>query len=201
MEVYRWARQHPGFVMAVKGRESIAAQQAIGSPTWQDVTVNGKKLKRGVRLWNIGTSMLKMELYGQLGLEKPVDGEDYPDGYIYIPDGTDDEWIKQLVAEELRFVKMRNGGVRREWHKTRDRNEALDNAIYARAIAISLGVDRWTPRHWQKATGELTPPRDPPPPTAESESAASQASASPPAKAAPRAKRARRENPYTSRRR
>lgn len=200
MEVYRWARQHPGFVMAVKGRESIAAQQAIGSPNWQDVTVNGKKLKRGVRLWNIGTSMLKMELYGQLGLEKPVDGEEYPDGYIYIPDGTGDEWIKQLVAEELRFVKLRNGGVRREWHKTRDRNEALDNAIYVRAIAISLGVDRWTPKQWQRATGELTAPRDPQP-APENEQATIIQQATPSTQSAPRPKRPRRENPYTSRRR
>lgn len=81
MEVYGWARRHPGFVMAVKGRESLAAQQAIGAPSWQDVSVNGRKLKKGVRLWNIGTSMLELELYGQLGLEKPTDGEAYPDGY------------------------------------------------------------------------------------------------------------------------
>lgn len=202
MEVYQWARRHPGFVMAVKGRESIAAQQAIGSPSWQDVTVNGKKLKRGVRLWNIGTSMLKMELYGQLGLEKPVDGEDYPDGYIYLPDGLGDEWIKQLVAEELRFVKLRNGGVRREWHKVRDRNEALDNAIYARAIAISLGIDRWTGRQWQKATGQLTPPRDEPRASGVEEQTSSEAPSAPsPVKPPARRKRALRENPYTSRRR
>ncbi|MCC4254137.1 phage terminase large subunit family protein [Sphingobium naphthae] len=194
MEVYNWARRHPGFVMAVKGRESIAAQQAIGSPNWQDVTVNGRKLKRGVRLWNIGTSMLKMELYGQLGLEKPVDGEDYPDGYIYLPDGLGDEWIKQLVAEELRFVKLRNGGVRREWHKVRDRNEALDNAIYARAVAIGIGVDRWTEQHWQKARGELDKPDAAP--------AKPAASTKQPPKAAPkRPPPPQRRNPFTSRRR
>lgn len=194
MEVYNWARRHPGFVMAVKGRESIAAQQAIGSPNWQDVTVNGRKLKRGVRLWNIGTSMLKMELYGQLGLEKPVDGDDYPDGYIYLPDGLGDEWIKQLVAEELRFVKLRNGGVRREWHKVRDRNEALDNAIYARAVAIGIGVDRWTDQLWQKARGELDKPKAAP--------AKPAASTKTPPKAPPkRPPPPQRRNPFTSRRR
>jgi hypothetical protein len=81
MEVYAWARRHPGFAMAVKGRHQISANQPIGSPTWQDVTVNGRKLKRGVRLWNIGTSMLKLELFGDLEKDKPVDGEGYPDGY------------------------------------------------------------------------------------------------------------------------
>ncbi|WCT73939.1 phage terminase large subunit family protein [Sphingomonas naphthae] len=162
MEVYRWARRHPGFVMAVKGREAIAAQQAIGQPSWQDVTVNGRKMKRGVRLWNIGTSMLKMELYGQLALEKPIDGEEYPDGYVFLPDGTGDEWIKQLVAEELRLIKQRKGGFRREWHKTRDRNEALDNAVYARAVAISLGADRWSLSRWALAKGEYDRPASEP---------------------------------------
>lgn len=162
MEVYRWARRHPGFVMAVKGREALAASQAIGAPSWQDVTVNGRKIKKGVRLWNVGTSMLKLELYGQLSLEKPVDGEDYPDGYIYLPDGTPDEWIKQLVAEELRMIKQRNGGFRREWHQTRDRNEALDNAVYARAIAVSLGVDRIKDAEWA-ALLAAEPPKPPTP--------------------------------------
>jgi len=161
MEVYSWARRHPGFAMAVKGRHAIAANQPIGAPSWQDVTVNGRKLKKGVRLWNIGTSMLKLELFGDLEKDKPVDGEAYPDGYVYLPDGTTDEWIKQLVAEELRIIRLRSGGFRREWHKVRDRNEALDNAVYARAVAFSLGVDRWREQDWLKARGDYTPPAPP----------------------------------------
>jgi phage terminase large subunit GpA-like protein len=199
MEVYRWARRHPGFAMAVKGRESIAAQQAIGSPTWQDVTVNGRKIKKGVRLWNIGTSMLKMELYGQLALEKPVDGEDYPKGYVFLPDGTPDEWIKQLVAEELRIIRLRNGGFRREWHKVRDRNEALDNAVYARAVAVSLGVDRWGPRQWGKLMGAIKAPRKTITPPQASETVTDQASTPAPPPRAKRPAQGRRSNPFTSR--
>ncbi|WP_380787245.1 phage terminase large subunit family protein [Sphingomonas sp. R86521] len=207
MEVYSWARRHPGFAMAVKGRHSITANQPIGSPSWQDVTVNGRKMKRGVRLWNIGTSMLKRELFGLLELEKPVDGEAYPDGYVYLPDGTPDEWIKQLVAEELRIIRLRNGGFRSEWHKTRDRNEALDNAVYARAVAFSLGVDRWTDAHWAKVRGENVKPVDPvspPKPTVPASRLAKPAGAKPAAKAAtsaPKAAPTRKPNPFTTRRR
>ncbi|WP_267395649.1 MULTISPECIES: terminase gpA endonuclease subunit [unclassified Sphingomonas] len=178
MEVYTWARRHPGFAMAVKGRHAIAANQPIGAPSWQDVTVGGRKLKKGVRLWNVGTSMLKLELFGDLEKEKPVDGEAYPEGYVYLPDGTTDEWIKQLVAEELRMIRLRNGGFRREWHKVRERNEALDNAVYARAVAFSLGVDRWTPAHWQLLL-EKEPEPTPPAPAAKKPAA--------PAKPAPKA--------------
>ncbi|MDQ2801393.1 MAG: phage terminase large subunit family protein, partial [Pseudomonadota bacterium] len=159
MYVYAWARRHPGFAMALKGRDAVAAGQPIAGPKWMDVTLNGKKMKRGVRLWTVGTSMLKLELYGNLELERPVDGEEYPEGYVFLPDGTTDEWVKQLVAEQMKRVAMRNGRTRSEWVQSRDRNEAIDNAIYARAVAIALGVDRWTPGQWAMAIGDLTPKR------------------------------------------
>lgn len=131
----------------------------------------------------------------------------YPDGYVYLPDGTPDEWIKQLVAEELRIIRLRNGGFRNEWHKTRDRNEALDNAVYARAVAFSLGVDRWTEAHWAKVRGENERPVEivvPPKPTVPASRLAKPGSAKPITKsAAPAGKSAptRKPNPFTTRRR
>ncbi|WP_294312764.1 terminase gpA endonuclease subunit [uncultured Sphingomonas sp.] len=206
MEVYNWARRHPGFVMALKGRETLAASQAIAGPTWVDVTIRGRKVKRGVRLWTVGTSMLKLELYGQLALEKPVDGDAYPDGYVFLPDGTPDEWIKQLVAEELRMTRLRNGGFRREWHKTRDRNEALDMAVYARSITYALGIDRWTDRHWSKVRGEMDAPEEipPTPPKPEPPKTGSQIRKLAAAKAPAAARKptpTRKPNPFTTRRR
>lgn len=160
--VYSWARRNPGFVMALKGRDTLAASQPVAGPTWVDVTVGGRKIQKGVKLWTVGTSLLKLELYGQLQLEPPRNAEEeYPEGYIYLPDGVSDEWVKQLVAEQLVTVKLRNGRVRREWKQTRDRNEALDMAVYARAVAITLGVDRLTDREWKKLTEPPAPP-DPP---------------------------------------
>lgn len=158
MYVYAWARRNPLLVMAIKGRDSLAASQVISGPTWVEATINGTKLKRGVKLWLVGTSLLKLELYGQLHLERPVDGEEYPEGYVFLPDGTTDEWIKQLCGEQLVTKKLRGGRIRRQWEKTRDRNEALDNAIYARAVAAALGADRWTETQWKRRIG-LAPPR------------------------------------------
>jgi phage terminase large subunit GpA-like protein len=170
MFVYAWCRRNPGFAMALKGRHSVGISQPIAGPTWQDLTVGGKKIPRGVRLWTVGTSMLKLELYGQLQLERPVDGEEYPEGYVFLPDGTTDEWIKQLVAEQLVTINQRNGRSRGEWQQTRPRNEALDNAVYARAITYALGIDRWSDRRWGQAVGAVArrgarPPEPAPSPT------------------------------------
>jgi phage terminase large subunit GpA-like protein len=46
------------------------------------------------------------------------------------------------------------GYPKREWQKTRDRNEALDCRVYARAAAIALGVDRWSESKWEHLAGK-----------------------------------------------
>jgi phage terminase large subunit GpA-like protein len=186
MYVYAWCRRRSGFAMALKGRDTLTAAQAIAGPTWADVTTGGRKLKRGVRLWTVGTSMLKTELYGDLSLERPIDGESFPDGYVFLPDGTSDEWIKQLVAEYLAITRnKRTGRLKREWQQSRPRNEALDNAVYARAVAISLGVDRWTERQWSKLGGAVSAPE----PLAASAAAAVAAASPPPPPSTPSARR------------
>jgi phage terminase large subunit GpA-like protein len=152
MQVYAWARRHPGFVMTLKGRHELAAMQPIAGPTWMDVTISGRKIQKGVKLWTVGTSMLKLELYGDLQLEKPVDGEEYPEGYVYLPEGMTDEEIKQLVAEQFVSVQHRGKRSTSEWRKLRDRNERLDLAVYARAVALAMGVDRWTESQWRQLT-------------------------------------------------
>jgi len=197
MNVYAWCRRNPGFAMALKGRHSVGISQPIAGPTWQDLTVGGKKIPRGVRLWTVGTSMLKLELYGQLQLEKPVDGEEYREGYIFsvtLPDGTTDEWIKQLVAEQLVHKNMRNGRSKSEWQQTRPRNEALDNAVYARAITYSLGIDRWSDKKWAQMVGQASRPTRR---AAEPPKALPSASVQP-AQAAP-AKKKQKINPLTGR--
>lgn len=157
MEIYGWARRHPGQVMAIKGRHSVGVSAPIAGPNRVDIkTAAGKVLRSAVALYTVGTSMLKLETYGWLGLEKPRDGAEYPAGYIFLPIGTTDEWCQQLVAEQFVTTNHRNGRQSAEWKKTRDRNEALDNAVYARAAAYALGVHRWGERKWAGVLGQVS---------------------------------------------
>ena len=57
--------------------------------------------------------------------------------------------MKQLVAEQLVTVKTKRGFTRLEWQKLRERNEALDCRVYARAAAWIAGADRWTEATWR----------------------------------------------------
>jgi phage terminase large subunit GpA-like protein len=74
---------------------------------------------------------------------------------VHLPQAIEPEWIKQLVAEQLRTVKDRRGFARQEWAKLRDRNEALDCAVLARAALWLLGADRYGERFWQRLRDEV----------------------------------------------
>lgn len=86
-----------------------------------------------------------------------ADGECYPAGYVHLPHGTEEEYIKQLVAEQLITVKTRRAYQRLEWQKVRQRNEALDCRVYARAAAYIAGVDRWGPDVWRELESQVAP--------------------------------------------
>ena len=71
-------------------------------------------------------------------------------GTIHLPDWADSEWLKQLVAEQLVTIRDRRGYARQEWQKLRERNEALDTRVYARAAVWILGADRFDERMWRQ---------------------------------------------------
>jgi phage terminase large subunit GpA-like protein len=89
----------------------------------------------------------------------------YPAGFVHLPK-IDAEFIQQLCAEQLVTRRDRNGYPVREWQKMRERNEALDCYVYARAAASAAGLDRFEERHWRELERQLglAPPPDAPPP-------------------------------------
>ncbi|MFN4099666.1 MAG: phage terminase large subunit family protein [Pararhodobacter sp.] len=150
--VYAWSRkQGIAQVAPVKGLEGFNRATPVSGPTFVDATVNGRKLKRGARLWTVATATFKAETYRYLRIERPPE-PDAPAaaGTIHLPDWADSEWLKQLVAEQLVTIRDRRGYARQEWQKLRERNEALDARVYARAAAWILGADRFDERMWRQ---------------------------------------------------
>jgi len=152
-EVYDWVRrQAPDRVIAIKGVDRLGA--AIGTPSHMYLMQSGKRKRRGLLVWPVGVSFCKSELYGSLRKDKPTDellaaGEGFPAGYCHFPK-YGEEYFKQLTAERLVTVKDKRGFPHREWRKLRERNEALDCRVYARAAASAIGIDRFTDAVWQK---------------------------------------------------
>jgi len=160
-EAYAFVRQvRDSRVMAVKGVRSGAMGGAalIGTPTAIDVSQGGKKLRRGIKVYSVAVGIAKLELYNNLRKSADV-GEDglttvFPAGFVHLPK-IDAEFIQQLCAEQLITRRDRNGFPVREWQKMRERNEALDCYVYARAAASSAGLDRFEERHWRELERQL----------------------------------------------
>lgn len=143
-------------IAPVKGVEGWNKAAPVQGPTPVDAQVNGKKLRRGLKLWTVSVSTWKADLYRRLWLKR-TESEEYPRGWVHLPQGVEIEWVKQLVSEQLRTVTDRRGFQRQEWAKLRDRNEALDCAVYARAALWLMGADRYGDRFWRQATDAIEP--------------------------------------------
>jgi terminase, large subunit len=148
--VYNWVRRHPiNKVIAIKGQDEAAL--LIGTPSAVDISLAGKRIRRGVKLWPVGSSVAKGELYAWLKKEKALDGEKSSPGYCHFPQYSPD-YFKQLTSEQL-VVRIVKGHKKYQWEKTQDRNEALDCRIYARAAASIVGIDRFSEEHWEHLQG------------------------------------------------
>jgi len=161
--VKSWARTAGPRVMAIKG-SSQALAPILGTPSSAEINFRGKRIGNGVRLWPVGSSTAKAELYGWLRQPKPTaeSGEPFPPGFVHLPDFIGEEYCRQLVAEHLvrRGVKGRQVSV---WEPLRDRNEALDCRNYARAAAVRQGLDRMGDADFEALEAQLADMPAPPP--------------------------------------
>jgi phage terminase large subunit GpA-like protein len=131
---------------------STPGKPIIGRPSLQEVNHKGKIFKKGVKLWPVGTDVIQGVIYSRLNISQRGAG------FIHFPIGLDSEFYEQLTAEKL-VTRFHKGFPHREWVKTRDRNEALDCAVYAYAVATALGLARMD---WRKLENSIIPKEEAP---------------------------------------
>jgi phage terminase large subunit GpA-like protein len=156
MRVYEWVRKMlAARVMAIKGESHSHISAFVGAPTMIEVGPGGRMIRGGVRLWPVNTGIGKEELYRSLRLAAPDlgAGEQWPAGYCHFP-AYSKEFFEQLCAEQL-ITHTVAGRTATRWEKRRDRNEALDCRIYARAAASTLRMDTWSGKRWDDIEAAL----------------------------------------------
>lgn len=148
-----WQQAVLNFTRPLRGRNIFASRGStvlsrppIGRPSYPDTRrVKGRDVpddRRGARLYMLGVGELKKVLYARLRADGGHgDAATTPaTRFMRFPEGLPDEYFRQLVAEEF------NPGLRK-WVALRERNEALDTAIYAMAAALHPathgGVHLW----------------------------------------------------------
>lgn len=151
-KVYEFVRGFPPSIMrATKGQSGL--QVFVAQPSAVDLTLSdGKKIRRGMRVWGIGHDLIKADFYGLLRVPRPTDeellisGGKFPPGFSHFPE-YGEEYFRQLTAEALVERKVRDH-TRHEWVKIYERNEALDLHVLNRAAATMIGIDRFSERNW-----------------------------------------------------
>lgn len=147
--VYNFCRRYSiTRVIPIKGMDTLSVM--VGQPRAVDVKITGKTIRRGIKVFSLGVSLLKSELYSWLKFLPPEVDQKAPPGFCHFPQ-YDEEYFKQLTAERLLIKKNRRGFSQTEWVKERERNEALDCRIYARAAASLVGLDRQKDQEPEKA--------------------------------------------------
>jgi len=150
-EVYSFCRQYGSDRVApIKGDDRLSS--IIGTPRPVDVTIDGKRFSRGIMLWHVGSSVIKEQLYRWLTTKRPTDDElkennRYPTGYCHFPQ-YDEEFFKQLTAEQYVKQTDKKGFFKYVWEKTRKDNHYLDCRVYARAASTMLQMDRMIEADW-----------------------------------------------------
>ena len=70
----------------------------------------------------------------------PTSNQEPGPGYCHFPAHYDDEYFRQLTAEQI-VTRFSKGFRKREWKKIRPRNEALDYRVYVLAAYALLNAN------------------------------------------------------------
>ncbi|OVE45597.1 phage terminase large subunit family protein [Chromobacterium violaceum] len=151
-QAYNFCRQRARRkIFAVKG-DSKPGKPIRGRASMQDVNWRGKVLKRGVKMWLVGTDTAKDLLHGRLQLTSSGPGA------IHFSKDLPEEFYAQITAEYRVLAKTAAGDLYRWMKPNGRRNEVLDCTVYAMFCAQQLDLHRFTDKMWEKLEGAVQPP-------------------------------------------
>ena len=143
--VYAFCRRYsPDRVVPIKGRDELMS--IFSRPQSIDIMQDGKPVNV-TKLYGLGVSLIKSELYGWLRQMK-LDDVAEPIGYSHFP-MYPESYFKMLTAEQKKLKTDKKGREKWVWTlPSRARNEALDCRVYARGAASIFQMDRFEDEHW-----------------------------------------------------
>jgi len=150
-QCYVFVRNRPNQnLYAVKG-ETRLGRPIKSASVLVDVNERGKTIRKGVRLWHVGTDTAKDLLYGRLQVGQPGPG------YVHFARELTSEFYEQLTAESRMLVKTGRGEEHRWLKPAGKRNEKLDCTVYALFCAQMLSLHTLSDKLWARLEAGLEP--------------------------------------------
>lgn len=161
-------------LFAIKG-EGQLNQPIVMTPTKVDVSLKGKTVKKGLKLWRICVDTAKDLLHERLKHVTKAGP-----GCIHMHPELPMQWYEQLTAEQ-RVPEKTVRGIEYRWKcPSGKRNEALDLAVYCLFLVRALKLDTLSAETWSQWESELLPGLfDTPEPVPATESVPQPAAAAP----------------------
>jgi phage terminase large subunit GpA-like protein len=150
-QAYSFARTRERRRVFVVRGDPQPSKMVKGKATIQDVNWRGKVLKRGVRLWYVGTDTAKDLIFGRLMVTQPGPG------YVHFSKELPAAFYEQLTAEARMPVRTARGLEYKWVNPKRRRNEALDCTVYALFCTHMLELHTYTDRMWARLEQSLEP--------------------------------------------
>lgn len=127
-KVYQFCRRYLNKAFPSKGHDKLDRPIKANNI---DVSISGRIIKGGLKLWHIDTDHFKTWLHARIRTQEGVK----PD--FHLDAGTDEDYCRQMVAEEL-VVKPSGAHF---WNAYKRDNHYFDCEALARAAALSLQVE------------------------------------------------------------
>lgn len=152
--VYSWTRAnqrlHPDtgldMVFALKGDDGWG-RPPLGAPKLMDIDLDGHRVKKGARVWPVGTWPIKGEVYGHLRNTVAMSMDAAHPGLCHFGTWLDESYFRQLTAETLEDVIVKGRHMGRRWVARGD-NHWFDCRVYNMALAEYLGLSSTTQDEW-----------------------------------------------------
>ena len=153
-QAYNFVRAYAGRthmrLVAIKG-SSKYGEAIQGKGAWQDVNHAGRIIKKGVKLFMVGTDTAKDLFFGRLKVTQPGPG------YVHFSAGLPLEYFKGITAEVRVLARTATGDQYRWVNPKKQRNEPLDGTVYAIFMSHLLGLDDKTERQWRELERQVEP--------------------------------------------
>jgi len=149
-QVYNFCRLRTGRrVFAVKG-DSQPGKPIKGKSSWVDVNYRGAVIKKGARLWLVGTDTAKDTIFARMKIRETGPG------CMHYSRQLPDAYFEQLTSEARVPQKTARGDAFR-WVKRGLRNEALDCRVYNVFASNMLDLHRFTDAMWTRLEQRVAP--------------------------------------------